>query len=73
MDFFRRAWQLSVSYDHYPHTFLILTTQPQNRHILIKCRQLILAPLLQNSSDFEMCSLKWDNDVMLNNIFFLYI
>ena len=27
---------------------------------------LILAPLLQNSSDFEMCSLKWDNDVMLN-------
>ena len=23
--------------------------------------------LLQNSSDFEMCSLMWDNDIMLNN------
>ena len=29
--------------------------------------------LLQNSSDFEMCSLMWDNDMMLNNNFFLYI
>ena len=25
--------------------------------------------LLQNSSDFEMCSLMWDNDIMLNNKF----
>ena len=23
--------------------------------------------LLQNSSDFGMCSLMWDNDIMLNN------
>ena len=26
--------------------------------------------LLQNSFDFEMCSLMWDNDIMLNNKFF---
>ena len=26
--------------------------------------------LLQNSSDFEICSLMRDNDIMLNNIFF---
>ena len=25
--------------------------------------------LLQNSSDFEICSLVWDNDIMLNNKF----
>ena len=25
--------------------------------------------LLQNSSDFEVCSLMWDNDIMLNNKF----
>ena len=25
--------------------------------------------LLQNSSDFEICSLMWDNDIMLNNKF----
>ena len=25
--------------------------------------------LLQNSSDFVMCSLMWDNDIMLNNKF----
>ena len=34
--------------------------------------------LLQNSSDFEMCSLMWDNDIMLTNKFsflisFLYL
>ena len=29
--------------------------------------------LLQNSSDFEICSLMRDNDIMLNNNFFLYI
>ena len=26
--------------------------------------------LLQNSSDFEICSLMWDNDIMLNNNYF---
>ena len=26
--------------------------------------------LLQNSSDFEICSLMWDSDIMLNNKFF---
>ena len=25
--------------------------------------------MLQNSSDFEICSLMWDSDIMLNNIF----
>ena len=29
--------------------------------------------LLQNSSDFEICSVMLDNDIMLNNNFFLYI
>ena len=29
--------------------------------------------LLQNSSDFEICSVMRDNDIILNNNFFLYI
>ena len=64
--FSRYAWHRSSSY---PHIFLFSQLISTIDIFGSNVDDFKVYLLLQNSSDFEICSLMWDNDIMLNNKF----